>query len=149
MLCDHICVSARNDAMEDRYSVLIKLEDRMSADGFYCSYNGKRFKPTEVLTTVLTRSFTCRNHHLLILGWCNTFRLRFAIYILLNPSSTPTLQRLLIYLHRIIQNCPRVLFALVSHFSNLISNLLFRFSTGICLCFHMVFCSLCLPVKAT
>ncbi|XP_041994867.1 BRAP2 RING ZnF UBP domain-containing protein 1-like [Salvia splendens] len=38
----------RNDAMEDRYSVLIKLEDRMSADGFYCSYNGKRFKPTEV-----------------------------------------------------------------------------------------------------
>ncbi|KAH6767007.1 GTP cyclohydrolase II [Perilla frutescens var. hirtella] len=38
----------RNDAMEDRYSVLIKLENQMAADGFYCSYNGRRFEPTEV-----------------------------------------------------------------------------------------------------
>ncbi|KAL8553513.1 hypothetical protein ACS0TY_001995 [Phlomoides rotata] len=38
----------RNDGMEDRYSVLIKLEDQLAADGFYCIYNGKRFKPSEV-----------------------------------------------------------------------------------------------------
>ncbi|KAK4491201.1 hypothetical protein RD792_001933 [Penstemon davidsonii] len=38
----------RNDGMEDRYSVLIKLENQLSADGFYCSYNGKRFRPSEV-----------------------------------------------------------------------------------------------------
>ncbi|XP_051132373.1 BRAP2 RING ZnF UBP domain-containing protein 1 [Andrographis paniculata] len=38
----------RNDGMEDRYSVLIKLESQLAADGFYCSYNGKRFKPSEV-----------------------------------------------------------------------------------------------------
>lgn len=47
-------VSARNDAMEDRYSVLIRLEDQMSADGFYCSFNGKRFKPNEVLIAKMT-----------------------------------------------------------------------------------------------
>lgn len=35
--------------MDDRYSVLIKLEDQLAADGFYCIYNGKRFKPSEVL----------------------------------------------------------------------------------------------------
>lgn len=34
--------------MEDRYSVLIRLESQLAADGFYCSYNGKRFKPSEV-----------------------------------------------------------------------------------------------------
>lgn len=51
--CCLVCifVSARNDAMEDRYSVLIRLENQLSADGFYCCYNGKRFKPTEVITT--------------------------------------------------------------------------------------------------
>ncbi|KAL0287432.1 UNVERIFIED_CONTAM: Bifunctional riboflavin biosynthesis protein RIBA 1, chloroplastic [Sesamum angustifolium] len=38
----------RNDGMEDRYSVLIRLESQLAADGFYCSYNGKRFKPSEV-----------------------------------------------------------------------------------------------------
>ncbi|KAI3448247.1 hypothetical protein Pfo_004912 [Paulownia fortunei] len=38
----------RNDGMEDRYSVLIRLENQLAADGFYCSYNGKRFKPPEV-----------------------------------------------------------------------------------------------------
>lgn len=37
----------RNDAVEDRYSVLIKLVNQMSADAFCCSYNGKRFKPSE------------------------------------------------------------------------------------------------------
>ncbi|GFP87055.1 brca1-associated protein [Phtheirospermum japonicum] len=37
----------KNDGMEDRYSVLIKLESQLAADGFYCSYNGKRFKPEE------------------------------------------------------------------------------------------------------
>lgn len=38
--------------MEDRYSVLITLEDQMAADGFYCSYNGKRFKPSEVILAI-------------------------------------------------------------------------------------------------
>ncbi|EPS71305.1 hypothetical protein M569_03451, partial [Genlisea aurea] len=38
----------RNDGMEDRYSVLIKLESQVAADGFYCSYQGKRFKIPEV-----------------------------------------------------------------------------------------------------
>ncbi|KAL6560727.1 hypothetical protein OROGR_004286 [Orobanche gracilis] len=38
----------KNDGMEDRYSVLIRLESQLAADGFYGSYNGKRFKPPEV-----------------------------------------------------------------------------------------------------
>ncbi|KAL6513139.1 hypothetical protein OROGR_020625 [Orobanche gracilis] len=38
----------KNDGMEDRYSVLIRLESRLAADGFYGSCNGKRFKPPEV-----------------------------------------------------------------------------------------------------
>ncbi|XP_059635127.1 BRAP2 RING ZnF UBP domain-containing protein 1 [Cornus florida] len=37
----------RNDGMEDRYSVLIKLVNQLTADGFYCNFNGKRFKPSE------------------------------------------------------------------------------------------------------
>ncbi|PKI52388.1 hypothetical protein CRG98_027216 [Punica granatum] len=31
----------------DRYSVLIKLVDQMKADGFYCTFNGKQFSPSE------------------------------------------------------------------------------------------------------
>ncbi|KAE9464367.1 hypothetical protein C3L33_03709, partial [Rhododendron williamsianum] len=38
----------RNDAMEDRYSVLITLVNQLTSDGFYCSFNGKRFRPSEV-----------------------------------------------------------------------------------------------------
>ncbi|CAA0831023.1 zinc finger (ubiquitin-hydrolase) domain-containing protein [Striga hermonthica] len=38
----------KNEGIEDRYSVLIRLESQLAADGFYCSYNGKRFKPPEV-----------------------------------------------------------------------------------------------------
>ncbi|KAL7586883.1 hypothetical protein Lser_V15G37870 [Lactuca serriola] len=37
----------RNDAVEERYSVLIKLVNQAAADGFCCSYNGKRFGPSE------------------------------------------------------------------------------------------------------
>ncbi|CDP10438.1 unnamed protein product [Coffea canephora] len=37
----------RNDAVEDRYSVLISLANQLAADGFYCSFNGKRFRPSE------------------------------------------------------------------------------------------------------
>ncbi|KAK6121221.1 hypothetical protein DH2020_045034 [Rehmannia glutinosa] len=37
----------KNDGMEDRYSVLIRLDGQLAADGFYCSYSGKRFKPPE------------------------------------------------------------------------------------------------------
>lgn len=38
--------------MEDRYSVLITLVNQLAADGFYCNYNGKRFKPIEVFTSL-------------------------------------------------------------------------------------------------
>lgn len=34
--------------MEDHYSIVIKLKSRMSSDGFYCCFNGKKFKPGEV-----------------------------------------------------------------------------------------------------
>ncbi|KAJ0788600.1 putative transcription factor C2H2 family [Helianthus annuus] len=37
----------RNDAVEDRYSVLIKLANQAAADGFCISYHGKRFSPSE------------------------------------------------------------------------------------------------------
>ncbi|KAI4380452.1 hypothetical protein MLD38_006643 [Melastoma candidum] len=37
----------RNDGIEDRYSVLIKLVNQMSADAFYCTFNGKKFSPAE------------------------------------------------------------------------------------------------------
>ncbi|GAB4849703.1 hypothetical protein Ancab_004497 [Ancistrocladus abbreviatus] len=38
----------RNDVVEDRYSVLIKMINQVSADVFYCNFNGKRFSPPEV-----------------------------------------------------------------------------------------------------
>ncbi|KAL0454367.1 UNVERIFIED_CONTAM: BRAP2 RING ZnF UBP domain-containing protein 1 [Sesamum latifolium] len=75
----------RNDGMEDRYSVLIRLESQLAADGFYCSYNGKRFKPSEVEV-------------------CHIY--------LLKQLSTLNLQKSLVYLHLIILNCPPVLFVL-------------------------------------
>ncbi|XP_055822717.1 BRAP2 RING ZnF UBP domain-containing protein 1 [Solanum dulcamara] len=37
----------KNDGIENSYSVLINLVNQLAADGFYCSFNGKRFKPTE------------------------------------------------------------------------------------------------------
>ncbi|CAN4103715.1 unnamed protein product [Withania somnifera] len=37
----------KNDGIEHSYSVLINLVNQLAADGFYCSFNGKRFKPTE------------------------------------------------------------------------------------------------------
>ncbi|ESR64116.1 hypothetical protein CICLE_v10008137mg [Citrus x clementina] len=46
---DHVeeLIFIRNDAMEDRYSVLIKLVDQLTADEFYSNLNGKRFSPAE------------------------------------------------------------------------------------------------------
>jgi len=38
----------RNDAVEDRYSVLVRTENEVAADGFYFKFNGKRFSPPEV-----------------------------------------------------------------------------------------------------
>lgn len=35
--------------MEDRYSVLIRLRNQLDADAFYCSFNGKKFRPSEVI----------------------------------------------------------------------------------------------------
>nr|GMC63207.1 fasciclin-like arabinogalactan protein 21 [Ipomoea batatas] len=43
----NVVITVLNDVMEDRYSVLITLVNQFAAEGFYCSYNGKRFKPTE------------------------------------------------------------------------------------------------------
>ncbi|XAR53252.1 hypothetical protein NMG60_11021725 [Bertholletia excelsa] len=51
----------RNDAMEDRYSVLITLVNQLAADGFYCNFNGKRFRPSEaeVCHIYFTQSAQC------------------------------------------------------------------------------------------
>ncbi|CAI0469986.1 unnamed protein product [Linum tenue] len=40
-------VFIRNDGMEDRYSVLIKLDSQLAADRFYNYFNGRRFSPAE------------------------------------------------------------------------------------------------------
>lgn len=51
--CDHHVnyfsqlIFLRNDGMEDRYSVVIRLIDQVSSDGFYCIYNGKRFQQSQ------------------------------------------------------------------------------------------------------
>ncbi|KAF2610924.1 hypothetical protein F2Q70_00010973 [Brassica cretica] len=37
----------RNDAMEDRYSVLITLSDQAGADGFHKNLNGRKYAPSE------------------------------------------------------------------------------------------------------
>ncbi|KAF9614220.1 hypothetical protein IFM89_016013 [Coptis chinensis] len=42
----------RNDAMEDRYSVLIRLVDEKRADDFYRNFNGRRFFSTEYLWNI-------------------------------------------------------------------------------------------------
>ncbi|XP_048325992.1 BRAP2 RING ZnF UBP domain-containing protein 1 isoform X2 [Ziziphus jujuba] len=46
---DHVIelIFIRNDGMEDRYNVLIRLMNQLTADGFYCSFNGKKFSPGE------------------------------------------------------------------------------------------------------
>ncbi|KAJ4839219.1 BRAP2 RING ZnF UBP domain-containing protein 1 [Turnera subulata] len=46
---DHVrqLLLLRNDALEDRYSVLIQFINQSSADAFYSSCNGKRFSPPE------------------------------------------------------------------------------------------------------
>ena len=35
--------------MEDRYSVMVRVTDQIAADGLYCSFNGKKFSPSEVV----------------------------------------------------------------------------------------------------
>ncbi|XP_075511187.1 BRAP2 RING ZnF UBP domain-containing protein 1-like [Primulina tabacum] len=37
----------RNGGSVQTYSVFIWLENQLAADGFYCSFSGKRFKPSE------------------------------------------------------------------------------------------------------
>ncbi|XP_050369615.1 BRAP2 RING ZnF UBP domain-containing protein 1 [Argentina anserina] len=46
---DHVAelVFLRNDAMEDRYSVVIRLMNEVKAEGFYGSFNGKKYSPVE------------------------------------------------------------------------------------------------------
>ncbi|KAH9605127.1 hypothetical protein KSS87_001485 [Heliosperma pusillum] len=52
----------RNDGVEDRYSVLIRTEDEVSAHAFYRALNGKRFSPPEVeichIVYVVSSEFT-------------------------------------------------------------------------------------------
>ncbi|KAL6965813.1 RING-type E3 ubiquitin transferase [Sarracenia purpurea var. burkii] len=50
-----------NDGMEDRYCVLITLANQLTADGFYCNFNGKRFRPAEaeVCHIYFTQSVVC------------------------------------------------------------------------------------------
>ncbi|XP_050213266.1 BRAP2 RING ZnF UBP domain-containing protein 1 [Mercurialis annua] len=43
----HEVLFIRNDGMEDRYSVLIKLYNQLTADAFYANFNGNRFSPGE------------------------------------------------------------------------------------------------------
>lgn len=38
--------------MEDRYSILIRFDDLMSADTFYKHFNGRRFSSLEVCFTL-------------------------------------------------------------------------------------------------
>lgn len=38
----------RNDGVEERYSVLIKLGNLTDADRFFSNLNGKKFSPSEV-----------------------------------------------------------------------------------------------------
>ncbi|XP_004287288.1 PREDICTED: BRCA1-associated protein [Fragaria vesca subsp. vesca] len=46
---DHVAelVFIRNDAIEDRYSVVIRLMNELKADEFYGSFNGKKYSPGE------------------------------------------------------------------------------------------------------
>eukprot|EP00258_Populus_trichocarpa_P029369 XP_024445388.1 BRCA1-associated protein isoform X3 [Populus trichocarpa] len=58
----HVLLFIRNDGMEDRYSVLIKLDNQVTADRFYNSFNEKRFSPSEAeichILYVLSVEFT-------------------------------------------------------------------------------------------
>ncbi|XP_011017800.1 PREDICTED: BRCA1-associated protein [Populus euphratica] len=58
----HALLFIRNDGMEDRYSVLIKLDNQVTADRFYNSFNEKRFSPSEAeichILYVLSVEFT-------------------------------------------------------------------------------------------
>ncbi|KAI9378660.1 hypothetical protein POPTR_018G128100v4 [Populus trichocarpa] len=58
----HVLLFIRNDGMEDRYSVLIKLDNQVTADRFYYSFNEKRFSPSEAeichILYVLSVEFT-------------------------------------------------------------------------------------------
>ncbi|KAL9260032.1 BRAP2 RING ZnF UBP domain-containing protein [Drosera capensis] len=59
-------VIVRNDGMEDRYSVLIRMANQVSAYAFYSSFNGKRFSPSEVelchILFVLSVDYTELDH---------------------------------------------------------------------------------------
>lgn len=57
-----VCAWCRNDGMEDRYSVLIELNDQKAADGFYCTFNGKNFSPAEVFPIFAPVLFAVRSH---------------------------------------------------------------------------------------
>ncbi|XP_028090811.1 uncharacterized protein LOC114291019 isoform X4 [Camellia sinensis] len=63
-----------NDEMEDWYNVLITLANQLTADGFYCNFNGKRFKSSEcVLLGAIT--FPADVERLKDLGVCGVITL--------------------------------------------------------------------------
>uniref|UniRef100_A0A2P2LDX4 BRCA1-associated protein n=1 Tax=Rhizophora mucronata TaxID=61149 RepID=A0A2P2LDX4_RHIMU len=43
----HDLLFIRNDGMEDRYSVLMKLDNQVTTDAFYGNFDGNRFSPSE------------------------------------------------------------------------------------------------------
>lgn len=133
-----LLVHFRNDGIEHSYSVLINLVNQLAADGFYCSFNGKRFRPTEVSTAALVViiSISCHYYsfyHLLLAlllllyyyyvyhydyffgGFVQFLRLRFAMFTLFNQWNTQSQHILQVHLLLVILNCQRVQCALVSH----------------------------------
>lgn len=88
----HELLFIRNDGMEDRYSVLIRLDNELTADGFYSNFNGKRFAPAEVsdlcfaLFCIWFYYFYSMNFFvvIVIIMWNVEYnsRLRFAIFYL-------------------------------------------------------------------
>lgn len=69
--------------MEDRYSVLIRLRNQLDADAFYCSFNGKKFRPSEVIYPLQMEYLDTSFVFIFV-----NFRLRYATYISLNRLST-------------------------------------------------------------
>lgn len=51
----------RTDGLEDQYSVVIRFDDQISADGFYQHFNGRRFSSLEVSNWILFLIFRSMN----------------------------------------------------------------------------------------
>lgn len=116
--------------MEDRYSVLITLVNQFTSDGFYCSFNGKRFRPSEVPDFLHLYVELCWKSLILCfavgfnLDWCGCFvRLRSATYILLSLWCAVSSKKRPLCLPMDSLNCQLVLFVLVSIYKLVIVHL--------------------------